>query len=169
MEVYGNKSWYLVQAKPRQHEKALRNLQSQEYECYNPTVSVKNNQFDDRQSHIEPLFPGYIFIKLSVDCNWMAISSTRGVNRFVRFGMYPTRISDEVLHRIDKNLSKYGSSINYSRKLRPGDLVNIESDGFANLECIFKCSVGNHRSVVLIKLLEKTREFIFETKHLKKA
>jgi transcriptional antiterminator RfaH len=169
MEVYENKNWYLLQAKPRQHEKAFRNLRSQEYECYSPTVSVIKNQFDVRESRIEPLFPGYIFINLSVDCNWMAISSTRGVNGFVRFGMYPTKISDEVVHGIDMNLSKYGSSIDYSRKLHPGDLVNIESDAFIDFEGIFKCSVGNHRSIVLIKLLEKTNEIIVETKCLKKA
>ena len=169
MEVGEVKNWYLIQTKPRQHDKALSNLLSQKHECYSPTVSVIKNQFDVRQSHIEPLFPGYIFISLTTDCNWMAISSTRGVNKFVRFGMYPTKISDEVINRINTSLSRYNSSIDNYRRLQPGDAVNIKSDGFADFEGIFKCSVGSHRSAVLIKLLEKTREIIVETRYLKKA
>ena len=163
------KNWYLLQTKPRQHDNALRNLQLQKYECYSPTISLVKNLNDIKKSCIEPLFPGYIFINLTVDCNWMAISSTRGVKKFVRFGMYPTKVNDDVVHHIDMNLAEYGSAIENSRLLKPGDLVNIECMGFADIDGIFKCSIGSFRSAVLIKFLEKTREIIVETKFLKKA
>src|SRR5262245_32722862 len=98
--------WYLIHCKPRQDERALENLERQNFHCYRPVRRVERSRDGRKYAAAEPLFPRYLFIRLDrLNDNWYLIRSTRGVNRIVRFNEYPVPVSDEIIDGIRARLA----------------------------------------------------------------
>ena len=77
-ELFKTNRWYLLSTKPRSEKTAYDNLFNQGHETFLPTLAHTNKP--------APLFPGYIFIKPRRGASYISIKSTRGVNKFIRFG-----------------------------------------------------------------------------------
>lgn len=98
---HNNKSWYLVNSKPRQELRAEEHLKNQSINCVLPLIEIEKIIRGKRQSISEPLFPGYLFVELQTDGqDWSKIRSTRGVRDFVRFGGVPGRVPESVLEHL---------------------------------------------------------------------
>jgi transcriptional antiterminator RfaH len=79
--------WHVIHTKVREEFRALENLQAQGFEVFLPICQVQKKQQGKIQLATEPLFPRYLFIRLSdVTSNWFPIRSTRGVSQLLRFG-----------------------------------------------------------------------------------
>ena len=92
--------WYLIQTKPRREARAEEHLR-QHFECYRPLKASAATRSGQGAKAGEPLFPGYLFIRLdSTHDNWYPIRSTRGVNRVVSFGGQPTPVRDELIEQL---------------------------------------------------------------------
>lgn len=169
MENMKKESWYLLQAKRQQHTRAMKNLVAMQHECFSPNITVTKYKNSVVGSYIEPLFPGYIFIRIGTECNWMAISSTRGVSKIVRFGTYPINVSNEVIEAIKNRLPHYEKILQDKNSLKKGDAVRIKGDHFIGLEGVFECEMGSFRSAILISYLEKMSELIVDNDLLEKA
>ena len=71
--------WYVVQCKAREDRRALEHLERQGFGCYRPTLAVEKRRLGRKVERQEPLFPRYLFIRLSeIDSNWYPIRSTEG-------------------------------------------------------------------------------------------
>lgn len=94
-------TWYAIQHKPAQGDRALAHLQNQGVGCFYPKVEVERICGGKRCRRLEPLFPGYLFVNLD-DANpvWSRLRSTRGVLRVVGFGNRPAPIEDDVIDHI---------------------------------------------------------------------
>lgn len=163
------KNWYLLQVKRQQHTRAINNLLAMQHECYSPSITVTKYKNSVAGSYIEPLFPGYIFIKLGTECNWMAISSTRGVNKIVRFGSYPIKVDNKIIDAIKERLPQYEEIVQIQNSFKKGDAIRIKGDNFMGLEGIFECEVGSFRSAILISYLEKISKLIVDNDLLEKV
>lgn len=153
--VVKKSNWYLIQSKPRQHGKALKNLANQNFECYSPYVSFTKHSNNGKIDCREPLFPGYIFIKLDINCNWFSISHTRGVSKFVRFGEYPIVVPTDTVDKISENIKYFESRFREKKEFRFGENVTINRSCFDKLEAVFQCREGQERSIILIKYIQK--------------
>lgn len=158
MDFKEKEYWYLLQTRINQHHKALQNLINQDFNCFSPNIATKSNLKKVSDNRIEPLFPGYIFIRLGENCNWTAAQSTRGVSRFVKFGLYPAKVPDTVVNQIKSDLSRYANKKENISTFKPGDRVSIVNSSFDCYDAIFKCRAGNNRSIILINILEQMRE-----------
>lgn len=148
--------WYLVHTKPRQEKRALQNLEQQGYECYLPTMPVERLRHDHLDITREPLFPRYLFIRLSMDNSaksWGPIRSTLGVNRIVSFGSEPARINDNLINLL--KLQETTLHDEPKRLFSPGDRVQLTAGAFAGIEGIYQMADGEQRVMVLIELLSK--------------
>jgi transcriptional antiterminator RfaH len=148
--------WYLVHTKPRQEKRALQNLEQQGYECYLPTMPVERLRHDHLDITREPLFPRYLFIRLSMDNSaksWGPIRSTLGVNRIVSFGSEPARINDNLISLL--KLQETTLHDEPKRLFSPGDRVQLTAGAFAGIEGIYQMADGEQRVMVLIELLSK--------------
>ena len=67
-------NWYLLQMKPTQHYRGLNNLVARGYECFSPDITIKKLRKGKKVNVTEPLFPGYVFIKLERNCNWQSVA-----------------------------------------------------------------------------------------------
>lgn len=162
------KSWYLINSKPRQELRAEEHLKNQEISCVLPTIEIEKVIRGKRQTITEPLFPGYLFVELQTDGqNWSKIRSTRGVRDFVRFGGVPGRVPLAVLEHL-QILDTAGAEFETNAP-RSGDKIVITDGPFKDLEGVFKISNGEERSIVLLTILGKVTEMELENTKLRKA
>jgi transcriptional antiterminator RfaH len=155
-----NPRWYLIQTKPRQETRAEENLRRQGFDCYRPH---KQRESANGKTE-EPLFPGYLFIRLDRDLdNWYPIRSTRGVARVVSFGGEPTPVRDELIEQLRQRLAS--SCVNKPR-FQPGERVLLHGGSFNELEAIFVSADGDERSVILLNLLQREQKIRVPTRYL---
>lgn len=157
------RSWYLLQSKPRQTDRALEHLERQGYSCYLPTHSVERIVRGKRQLSLEPLFANYLFIQLCENYdNWMPLRSTRGVSKLVRFGEYPLKVSEQIINSIRQREKPIAQCFS------KGDKVRITEGSFAELEAIFLAHDGEERAILLLNLLHRENLMHFPLSSLRK-
>lgn len=163
MAILGsNPRWYLIQTKPRQEARAEENLRRQSFDCYRPQ---KQRGPSDGKAE-EPLFPGYLFIRLDRQLdNWYPIRSTRGVARVVSFGGEPTPVRDELIEQLRQRLAASASAAK-KPSFQPGERVQLHGGSFNELEAIFVSADGDERSVILLNLLQREQKVRVPTRYL---
>jgi transcriptional antiterminator RfaH len=147
------KTWYLVQCKPRQDERAEDNLARQGYEISRPKCRYQRLIRGQHQWTVESLFPGYLFINLPAESNWGPLRSTRGVSRVVNFGGVPVAVSDCLVKQLQERVENDVKS-----ELKLGDNVRIIEGEFAELDAIVMAMDGDERVVLLIRLLNRQQQ-----------
>lgn len=158
------KRWYLVQCKPRQAPRALEHLERQAYECLLPMHHIERLRKGQLQKLSEPLFPGYLFIRLDkVEDNWSPIRSTRGVNQIVSFGGHPTPVADTII----SDLATKATSMEPA--LSKGDHILIDAPNLKPLDAIFLCRDGESRVLLLLNILQREVVTRLPVTYLKKA
>jgi transcriptional antiterminator RfaH len=59
--------WHLIYTKPHQEKVALDNLTRQNYQCYLPLIHTEKILRGKKILSKEPMFPRYLFVRLSHD------------------------------------------------------------------------------------------------------
>ncbi len=148
--------WYLLQCKPRQAFRAQEHLRNQGYETFLPTLAREVLRRGKPARLTEPLFPHYLFIRLShVADSWAPIRSTRGVSRLVTFGDLPLPVADVIVFSLQ--LREQGSSADGAAQPLwvPGQPLEIRRGPLAGLEAVFAARDGDERVIVLLKLINQ--------------
>ena len=145
--------WYLVHCKPRQDERAEENLLRQGYGCYRPQHSHERIVRGRRQTVVESLFPGYLFIQLAADASWAPLRSTRGVNRVVGFGSMPLPLDNGLIAHLQQRTTTTAEPA-----FEIGDSVRITAGGFAELDAIFMAMEGEQRVILLLNMLNRQQQ-----------
>jgi len=144
-------TWYALQHKPAQGDRALANLQNQDIACFYPKIQVEKIKAGKRTQKLEPLFPGYMFVKLEqADPSWAKLRSTRGVVRVVSFANKPAGISDDVIQQIKDSLD----SVAQQGGLRHGEAVQLGEGPFEGINAVFQAYDGEERAIVLINFMQ---------------
>lgn len=146
-----SRSWYLVQCKPRQDERAEEHLTRQGYTCYRPRLTLETLSQGRKKLIQSSLFPGYLFIRLGQHDDWSPLRSTRGVSRIVRFGNHPAPVPDLLVDR----LRQHEATQRPSELFTTGDSVRITDGAFSDIEAIFVTMDGDERVVLLLNLLQR--------------
>lgn len=145
-------TWYALQHKPAQGDRALAHLQNQDIACFYPKVQVEKIKAGKRTQKLEPLFPGYLFINLEqTDPAWAKLRSTRGVLRIVSFANKPAAIADGVIQHIKDSL---GSVVQHGG-LKCGEAVQLSEGPFEGINAVFQAYDGEERAIVLINFMQK--------------
>ena len=145
-------TWYALQHKPAQGDRALTHLQNQDIACFYPKITVEKIRAGKRTKKLEPLFPGYLFVNLEqTDPMWAKLRSTRGVLRIVGFANKPAPISDDVIQHIKASLE----SVAEQGGIKPGQAVQLNEGPFEGINAIFQAYDGEARAIVLINFMQK--------------
>lgn len=149
--------WYLVQCKPRECERALLNLEQQEFDAFLPMGDVQRRKARQVFWRNEPLFPYYLFVRLSLYSAWSKLRSTRGVAKLVRFQEFPVPVDEGIVQALQQQCS--GELTTPKQALfKPGQSVMIEEGCFRELEAIVKCTKNDERVVLLLNFLNKQQK-----------
>jgi len=145
-------TWYALQHKPAQGDRALAHLQNQDIACFYPKIQVEKIKAGKRTQKLEPLFRGYMFVKLEqTDPSWAKLRSTRGVLRVVSFANKPAGISDDVIQQIKDGLD----SVTQQGGLKLGEAVQLSEGPFEGINAVFQAYDGEERAIVLISFMQK--------------
>lgn len=149
-------SWFAVYTKPRQERVALAHLERQGFRCFLPLAVNPYQRRSARTTRIEPLFPRYLFLRLSDrDEDWGPIRSTIGVSALVRFGATPARLPDAFVETLRAREGEDGVQDLPWRELAVGERVRIVDGALAGLEAVFQARTGAERVVVLLQVAER--------------
>ena len=148
-------TWYALQHKPAQGDRAVQHLQNQEIACFYPKIEVEKIKAGKRTKKLEPLFPGYVFVNLEQsDPMWAKLRSTRGVLRIVSFANRPASIDDEVIAHIKNSMDKVAEQ----GGIKPGQAIELDDGPFKGINAIFQAYDGEERAIVLVTFMQKQQQ-----------
>lgn len=159
-------NWYALYIKPRWEKKVAGNLEAAGYEIYCP-LARHTRQWSDRVKVVhEPVFRGYIFIRVTVSRLWESVK-TPGVIAPVRYLGKPAVIRDEEIDTIRKFLNEFSEFEVENIALGESDRVRIKQGVMMNYEGIVMEVFGS-TAVVKISSLGLQLRAQFEKKNLEK-
>ena len=146
-------SWYLVHTKVRQERLALGNLERQGFECFLPYIRADRLNLGSLQVVQEPLFPRYLFIRLSNNIesqNWAPIRSTAGVSRMVTFGQKPMKIAPDLIGELRVKTDCAEVQL---RALESGAQAIVTDEPLVGVETIYHVADAECRVMMLLNIL----------------
>ncbi len=158
--------WYLLYCKRGQIFRAIENLERQNVTCLTPKAKIEKIVRGKRTTVTEPLFPNYLFVCFDENViHTTTISSTRGVNNFVRFNTEPAVVPQKLIDEL--------MSITEQEYIAPetpvaGDTVLITEGVFEGIQAIYKEPDGEARSILFLKILNKEVPKALDNKHFTK-
>lgn len=131
MQKINEKYWYVVYTRPRWEKKIAGNLAEAGIEHYCPLNKVTRQWSDRRKVVEEPLFKGYVFVKLEDEKKW-DIKSIPGILNFVYWVGKPAKVREEEIDVIRKFLKEFDNvrvekndvSMNERVRITQGVLMN---------------------------------------------
>jgi len=162
MEI--KKTWYAVYTRPRWEKKVASMLQEKGIENYCPINKV-TRQWSDRKKVVhEPVFKGYVFVKLEEDKKWQ-VKEVNGILNFVYFLGKPAKIRDEEIDTIRRFLNEFNDVQVESKGLVVNSEVRIKQGVMMNYHGVVVEVLGN-RAVVKIDTLDIQLSAHFDKKNL---
>lgn len=143
--------WYVIHTKPRQEDRADRNLRAWGVPTLSPKLRCRRSRSNGPSGdRVEPLFPRYIFARFAAADLLYKVRFTRGVHAVVEFGGHPIPVEDDVMALLESRIGEDGF-ITSGREFRRGDAVVIEDGPLKDLVGVFECNVNaSHRVKILL-------------------
>ena len=165
-DIQAGGAWYVVATRPKQESIARDHLARQGYRVLLPEISLKKRRHSRWVEVIEPLFPGYLFVRIAFGQDDPApIRSTRGCHDLVRFGEHHPRVPEEVLETL---IGKAASVTESGPLFSVGETLRVESGPLVGLTAVFEMPNGNDRAEVLIQMLGKVQRVDIDSDQLAK-
>ena len=155
------KYWLIALYKTNEISRVKKNLDSQKFEYYSPVIHIKNNNSNTRE---ELLFPGYIFIKTSLN-RYSALKYTMGVKKILKFGDNISKMNDDEINkiRIIENASRSDPIVS---NIKIGQDAVIANGSFKG-SMVKICSLPHKERVeILLTLLGSARRIVMFQKDL---
>ncbi|MDR5611855.1 MAG: transcription/translation regulatory transformer protein RfaH [Arsenophonus sp.] len=145
----------------------MENLNRQHIICLTPEAQIQKIVRGKRIKITEALFPNYLFVKFNPEeIHTTTIRSTRGVSHFIRFGLYPVIVPDNIINEL-KSASK--QEIVVPKTPVSGDTIIITEGIFEGLKAIYSEPDGENRSVILLNILNQNVAKLIDNKQFKKS
>lgn len=125
--------WYAVYTLPRWEKKVAHKLEEQGFEVFCPLNRVRRQWSDRKKTVHEPLFKGYVFVRVEEKTKW-TVKNFQGVINYVYWNGRPGIIRDEEIetikrflnHFTDVQVENYKLGVDTKVKVRAGLLMNYE-------------------------------------------
>lgn len=146
--------WYVLHSHPNKEDALWRHLTSKHVEVFYPRQRVQ--PVNPRSRKIRPYFPGYMFVKVSLDdvganfFEWMPWAQG-----LVSFAGEPATVPDALVESIRKRVGEISvAGGELFDGLKEGDRVVVQSGPFDGFEAIYDGRLpGSERVRILLKML----------------
>lgn len=145
--------WYVIHTHAKQEGRAESNLLAWNVETFVPRYRVRlRNEFKSEPSYTaRPLFPGYIFARLSSFDMFHKVRYTRGVHNILSMGNRPIALDDAIITTMMARADADGL-IKLEDEIKSGDEVIVNGSAFSGFVAIFDRRMKDtERVVVLLK------------------
>lgn len=146
--------WFCIKSKPRQEAVAVRNLKAVgDIDIFFPRIRRTRRGHEKNKEVIEPLFPGYIFVKFNPEDSQGTVKSTRGVLHLVSKNGKAVDVDYKVIDEL-KALGPDGILSMLDEELKVGVKIKVIRGIFAGSEGeVLKLATPQKRIAVLLTLL----------------
>lgn len=150
----GKRNWYAACTRSRHEKKIALQLREREVEYFLP-LYTSTSEWRDRRKEIQwPLFPGYIFVRSTLE-DRLRILTVPGVSKLVSFKGVPSAISEECIEDLKRCVSS-----NFRTEPHPylvsGDKVRIRRGALQGLTGIVIRNSSRVRVVISIELIMRS-------------
>jgi transcriptional antiterminator RfaH len=165
--------WYAVQAKRHHEARVVRRLEEKAVPAFLPFIEVIRRYRTRRRVRLEPLFPGYLFVRLRPvlqdPAQWQAVQWAPGVRAILGCDGAPMPVPDQVIEAIKARVEGLGfvrPPLPFARDTR----VVIRRGPLAGLEAVFERQLsGSGRVQLLMQFLGQQRRVQVDALDLESA
>ena len=158
------KKWYVIYTRPRWEKKVASLLQAKAIEHYCPLNRVMKQWSDRKKIVFEPLFKGYIFVKVKESLKW-DIKAVEGVINFVYWLGKPAEVKEDEINTIKKFLQEFDSVEIKNKDLIISTKVLVKQGVLMNFRGIVVQLKGN-KAIVNIESMGLELSAVFDKKNL---
>ena len=156
--------WYAVYTKPRWEKKVASLLEAAGLEHYCPINKVTRQWSDRKKVVLEPVFKGYVFVKLKEEKKWEA-KTIPGILNFVYWLGKPAIIREDEILTIKKFLNEFSDVQITQKSLTVNTKVRVKQGLLMNHNGIIVEVLGN-QAVVYIDSMDLQLSAHFDKKNL---
>jgi transcription antitermination factor NusG len=154
--TFSDSSWYAIQTLPRHEKKITTELHQKGIQSFLPLVSERHQWSDRRVSINAPLFPGYVFVRITQDqTTRVAVLRTIGVRNFVGMRGMGDPIPDNQIDGVRAIVSK-GVPFCSSGFVNVGQRVRVRGGSLEGVEGIVTSVNGDKSLVISVDLIQKS-------------
>ena len=146
--------WYVAYTRPRHEKHIVHQLQERGLSSFVPLYSSVR-YWKDRRKRLElPLFPGYVFVQITLPCR-LDLLRLPGVVDLVCFQGRPVPVSSGEIEALRQGLSA-ATVVHPHPYLQAGRRVRIRGGAWDGVEGIFVRKRGQTRVVLSISLIQRS-------------
>jgi len=145
--------WHVVYTRPRWEKKIVKLLQLKNIEHYCP-LKKEIKQWSDRKKVIfEPLFRGYVFVKIPENLRW-EITKIDGILNYIHWLGKPAIVKDSEIETIKRFLNEFDDVeiTENIKRLAVNEVVVIKQGMFMDYKGIVIEVIGNKAKVKIDSL-----------------
>ena len=141
-----NEQWYALYTKPRWEKKVARLLDQVGIENYCPINKVTRQWSDRKKVVLEPVFKGYVFVKIGETEKW-DVKKVNGVLNYVYWLGKPATIREEEIMTIRKFLNEFNDVEVTDLSLKVNSPVRVKTGVLMNYQGVLIELIGNKARV----------------------
>jgi len=156
--------WCAVYTYPRHEKSVAEQLKTKSLEAFLPTYATRSRWKDRSVQICRPLFPGYVFTRISLE-DRIKVITVPSVVRILSFNGRPADVSDQEIESIRLCL---GGGANLEAHPFPeiGESVRVCSGAFEGVEGVVVNSKDKCKVIVSISLIHQSVALEIDAKHL---
>jgi transcription antitermination factor NusG len=149
-------SWFAIQTRPRYEKKVTVELQEKGVKAFLPLHSATHQWSDRRRLVQTPLFPGYVFVRITPVANVrVSVLRTNGVVNFVGLRNMGVPIPDREIEAVQTVLDG-GGAFEFYPYLHVGHRVCIRGGCFDGVSGVLMGVNGDRSLVVSVNLIQRS-------------
>ncbi|PJZ71046.1 transcription antiterminator [Leptospira perolatii] len=131
--IESEKSWYAVYTLPRSEKKLAAQLEKKGIITFLPTIPIRRKWSDRMKTIEEPIFASYLFVRIDLNKEKIAVLQTSGAHHFLSIGGEIKQIPDEDIDLVQIFVREYPDrvKIELEELIAPGNKVLIAKGPFA--------------------------------------
>jgi transcription antitermination factor NusG len=157
-------TWYVVYTRPRWEKKVAATLAQKGIENYCPLNKILRQWSDRKKVVLEPLFKGYVFVKVHDRMKW-DIKKIDGILNYVYWLGKPAKVKEEEITTIRRFLAEFEEVEVSTRNLEANTRIIIKQGVLMNYKGII-LEVSGSRAKVKIDSLGLDLTAVFDKNNL---
>jgi transcriptional antiterminator RfaH len=142
--------WFVVNTKPKNEDRAAGNFLNGGFDALAPKIRLRKYKEGRFMYFIEPMFPGYIFVKFHPVDDYHLVKYTRGVKTIVNFGGKIIPLQEELIDFIKARLENGVATVE-KKGFKRGEKVLVKDGPFKGFSGIFEKELdGKERVAILL-------------------
>lgn len=146
--------WYALYTCARHEKRVAEQIERRRFSCFLPLYRSVRRWKDRRKELDLALFPGYVFVRMSL-ANKLRVLELPGVVQFVSFNGKPAALPPEEIEALRDRLS-HRARIEPHPYLRTGRKVRVRSGPFEGLEGVIVRRKDRCRLIFSIDLIQRS-------------